>query len=161
MSFQTLSDSFWLERELLGDLQYRLEVQELVLTAGRSSLLLRTTQDIEEAASAVRAAEVGRAALSEDVAVALKLAPDASLAEIAEAAPIPWNDLMAEHRDAFISLTQSIAQLSHRNQEALATAHQATQETLMSLQEMVEVYDPTGARTTHMSSDARLIDEEA
>ena len=94
----------------------------------------------------IRTAELGRAVEADAVALSLGLEPGSSLAELAEHAPAPWDELLRAHRDAFASLTTEIAMLADGNRELLAMSHRATQETLLSLQETVHTYDGSGQR---------------
>ena len=95
----------------------------------------------------------------EDVAAELGLEPGGSLRELAQHAPAPWDDLLHAHRDAFVQLTTEISQLADGNRELLAMSHRATQETLMSLQETVQPYDPQAHTTAEADRSAQLLDQ--
>jgi len=157
-ALRALSDLLWRERDLLESLHYRLEVEQLLLGAGRTALLPIAAREVDETLSAIRAAELARAAEVRAVAEQLGLADGASLLDIAETAPAPWEGILREHRTALLTLTSEISTAAKTNREALAVAHHATQETLMSLHENVDVYDVHGA-TSRRSSTARMIDE--
>ncbi len=53
-----LSHTLWRERRLLELLQYRLEVQQLVLTTGRSRWVDAATRDVEAVTTELRAVEL-------------------------------------------------------------------------------------------------------
>lgn len=157
-ALRSLSDLLWHERDLLESLQYRLEVEQLLLSAGRTERLAIAAREVEEVLTRTRTAELARAAEVAAVATELGLPDGASLLEIAEAAPAPWDALLREHRTAFLTLTTEVATVAQSNRDLLAAVHHATQETIMSMHESGHVYDERGT-TSRRSSDARLIDE--
>lgn len=158
VALRTLSDLLWHERDLLESLQYRLEVEQLLLEAGRTTRLPIAAGEVDDALAQIRTAELARAAELATVTAALGLSDGASLRDIAEAAPAPWDGIYREHRTALLSLTTEISGVAAANREVLATAHHATQETLMSLHESVETYDAHGA-TPRDTATPRMIDE--
>lgn len=157
MELNTLSTLLWRERELLELLLFKLEEEQLLLTSGRTRWLAQATREVEVVLEQIREAELGRAVEVEAVAAALGLPADASLQDLAAAAPPPWDQVLTSHREAFIALTSQISDLSHSNRDLLATSHRATQETLLSLQEDVQTYGPQGTTTRERSS--QLFDE--
>lgn len=158
MPLRALSDLLWRERDLLEVLLYKLEVEQLLLAAGRTARLPIASREVEDVLEQVRTAELGRATEVEEVAGALGLPSDATLLQIAEASPAPWNGILTEHRTAFIALTNEIATVAESNRDILTAAHHATQETLMALRESVETYDERGA-TSRGPADAHMLDE--
>ena len=157
MSLNSLSEALWHERRLLELLLFKLEEEQLVLTSGRSRWLAQATREVESVLDEIRSAEIARAVEVEDVAAALGLAGNASLAELAAAAPAPWDELLRSHRDAFVSVTAEIGRMADDNRELLALSHRATQETLASLEDSVRTYDETGQRRAE-APGAQLID---
>ncbi|MFC0713838.1 flagellar export chaperone FlgN [Cellulomonas biazotea] len=156
MPLNGLSDALWQQRNLLELLLFKLEEEQLILTSGRSRWLAHATREVETVLDEIRTAELGRALAAELAAVTLGLPAESSLAQIAAAAPAPWDDLLRAHRDAFTSLATEIAQLSDGNRELLTLSHRATQETLATLQD-VHTYTGTGA-TAATSHAAQLVD---
>ncbi|HEY0118560.1 MAG TPA: flagellar protein FlgN [Cellulomonas sp.] len=144
MTLNSLSEALWRERQLLEMLLFKLEEEQLVLSCGRSRWLAQATREVEAVLDEIRSTELSRAVEVEAVAPQLGLAGDASLGELAAAAPAPWDELLRAHRDAFASLTSEIAQLADDNRELLAMSHRATQETLASLEHSVHTYDGSG-----------------
>lgn len=144
MTLNSLSEALWRERRLLEMLLFKLEEEQLVLTAGRSRWLPQATREVEAVLDEIRSAEIARAVEVEDVAASLGVSPAASLGELAEAAPAPWDELLRSHRDAFASLTSEIGRLADDNRELLAMSHRATQETLATLEKSVATYDGSG-----------------
>jgi len=155
---RSLSDLLWRERDLLDALRYRLEVEHLLLGAGRTDLLPTAVRDVDDVLEQVRTAELARAAEVSAVVAELGLPDGASLLDIATAAPVPWEGILREHRTAFLSLTSEIATVAQTNRDFLMSAHHATQETLMSLSESVDLYDARGA-TTRGGADSHLVDK--
>ena len=156
MALTQLSDVLWRERTLLELLLFKLEEEQMILTSGRSRWLGHATREVETVLDEIRTAELGRAAEADAVALSLGLEPGSSLAELAEHAPAPWDELLRAHRDAFASLTTEISMLADGNRELLAMSHRATQETLLSLQE-VHTYDGSG-QAASASPSAQLVD---
>ncbi|MPV38445.1 flagellar protein FlgN [Georgenia subflava] len=158
MTLKALSDILWRERELLEQLVFKLEVEQLLLTSGRTTRLPLATREVEHVLELIREAELGRAAEIDALTGTLGVDPDASLLELARTAPAPWDGILSEHREAFIRITGEISDLAQSNRDLLSSSHRATQETLMGLHESVQTYDPTGA-TTPPSAGAQLLDE--
>lgn len=156
MALTRLSDVLWRERTLLELLLFKLEEEQMILSSGRSRWLGHATREVESVLDEIRTAELGRAAEADAVAGMLGLAPGSSLAELADHAPAPWDELLRAHRDAFASLTTEISMLADGNRELLAMSHRATQETLLSLQE-VHTYDGSG-HAAGAAPTAQLVD---
>jgi len=64
------------------------------------------------------------------VAPSLLLPPGPSLRQLAEHAPSPWDMMFADHRQAFLELTEEITQLASTNRELVARGQRATQDFL-------------------------------
>lgn len=161
MTFNRLSEALWRERHLLELLLFKLEEEQLMLTAGRTRWLSHATREVESVLDEIRSAELARAVEADAVAQTLGVPTTAGLAGLADAAPAPWDDMLRGHRDAFAALTAEIARLADDNRELLAMSHRATQETLAALQHTVEeepgTYDVTGHPRTQ-AAGARLVD---
>jgi hypothetical protein len=160
MSLTEVSSILWRERELLELLLFKLEEEQLLLAAGRSRWLGHATREVEMVLEEIRRAELGRAVEVEAIAVSLGLAPDVSLRELAEQAPAPWDDILREHRNAFLTASQEISALAQANKELLTTGFRAARETLMSLGGEAEVttYAPNG-QSVQRTRGPRLLNE--
>ena len=158
MPLKALSDVLWRERELLEQLLFKLEVEQLLLASGRTKRLPLATREVEEVLELIREAELGRAIEVDVAATALGQPEGVSLLNLAHASPAPWDGILLEHRGHFVRLTAEIADLSNSNRDLLASSHRATQETLMGLQFSVRTYDPSGVATP-ASVGAQLLDE--
>lgn len=157
---ERLSQILWRERELLESLSFKLEVERLVLASGRTRWLTHATRDIEGVVEQMRECELMRSIAADAMAEKVGLAPDPSLAALADAAEEPWRTILVEHRDALVQLAREIADLSEENSGLLSAGVRAAQETLSALGGLygavTEGYTPSGSAV--VSSRSRLLD---
>src|SRR3954454_11048100 len=99
-AIERLSQVLWRERELLEELQYALEVEQLVLASGRTRWLMRSATGVESVLAGMRKTELMRAVAADHVADKIGLAPNPSLRQLAEESPEPWGEIFREHRQA-------------------------------------------------------------
>jgi hypothetical protein len=154
VSANDLSTLLWRERELLELLVFKLEEEQLLLTAGRSKWLHHATREVEAVLARLRTAGIERTVEASTVAVEWGLGEDATLRQLVERAPNDvWHDILQSHLTALTALTAQIADVRDTNLTYLRAATRATQETLAAVgaAEPVGVY--TG-RGTHSSSGA-------
>jgi hypothetical protein len=130
MGLREISAILWRERHLLELLLFKLDEEQLVLAAGRTRWLARATREVEMVLEELRQTELERAVEVGRVAAALGLPDGASLRQLADAAPPPWQGMLAEHRDAFLTLTEEISALTHTNRELLLRGQKAMQDVL-------------------------------
>lgn len=116
----TLSQTLWRQRALVELLLYRLEVQQLVLSAGKSQWIDLSARDVEGAINEVRAEELVRATCVAAVAPLLRVPETASLTELARAAGEPWDQILRDHQAAFLSLIGQVEAVSRDNRDLLA-----------------------------------------
>jgi hypothetical protein len=135
MGLQEVSTTLWQERNLLELLLFKLEEEQLLLAAGRTRWLARATREVEVVLERIREVEILRAMEVDNVAPTLLLAPGPSLQQLAESVPAPWDTMFADHRAAFLELTEEITQLASTNREILARGQRATQDFLSSLRD--------------------------
>ncbi|BAL92838.1 hypothetical protein AMIS_76180 [Actinoplanes missouriensis 431] len=159
MSLTDLASVLWRARELLEMLLFKLEEEQLLLAANRSRWLSHATREVEVVLDQIRQTEVIRAAYSQEVAAELGLSPDASLGELADAAPDPWSDLLHQHRKAFLLLTSEIRALADVNRDLLTAGQRAARETMLAFAETVETYGPQGQTVTGGARRPSLVDE--
>jgi hypothetical protein len=158
MGLADLSSILWRERELLELLLFKLEEEQLVLAGGRSRWLAHATREVEMVLDQIRRTEVVRAAEVEAIGTELGVGSNASLTALADAAPAPWNDLLVQHRKAFMQLTAEVSALAEANRDLLTTSQRAVRETLLAVGGSVETYGRRG-ETVSAGSRNRLIDE--
>jgi hypothetical protein len=155
----------WRERHLLELLLFKLDEEQLVLAAGRTRWLPRATREVEMVLEEIRQTELERAVEVSRVAVDLGLGAEASLRQLAEAAAEPWRGILAEHREAFLSLTDEVTALVQTNRELLARGQKAVRDVLASLGDAsswnnsVEVGAGYGGRPVTEPGRHFLIDE--
>jgi hypothetical protein len=130
MGLQEVSTTLWQERNLLELLLFKLEEEQLLLASGRTRWLARATREVEVVLERIREAEIMRAIEVDHVAPSLLLPPGPSLRQLAEHAPPPWDTMFADHRQAFLELTEEITQLASANRELVARGQRATQDFL-------------------------------
>jgi flagellar biosynthesis/type III secretory pathway chaperone len=129
-----LSRVLWQQRQALERLLFRVEVQQLLLAAGRTRWMTAAAADVEHVLDDIRHRELERAVAVVDVAGELGLsAHDASLQQLVEAAPEPWNHILTDHRSAFLALTAEVEQTTRHNRELLNRGLAATRDLLASL----------------------------
>ena len=144
-AMEKLSLVLWRERELLEELHYRLEVEQLVLASGRSRWLAHATRDIDSLLATVRETEMLRAVAADEAAAASGMSANPSLASLAEAAGEPWTTILTEHREAFVALTNEITTLADSNRHLISAGYRSARETLMSLGESDDGYAADGS----------------
>ena len=163
MGLRDVSAILWRERHLLELLLFKLDEEQLVLAAGRTRWLPRATREVEMVLEEIRQTELERAVEVSRVAAELGLPAGASLRQLADSAPAPWQGMLVEHRQAFLSLTDEITALVQTNRELLVRGQKAVRDVLTSIGDgKVEVGAGYGARPhTTASENGRhfLIDE--
>ena len=159
MGPQELSTLLWRERELLEMLLFKLEEEQLLLTAGRTRWLAHANREVETVMEKVREATLVRTVASESVATSWGLEPDVPLREIVAAAPAtgPWREIFEGHLTGLTELTVRIKTVRDANTQFVNHAARSTQETLATLGGEARTYDATGAATSQ-SAVAHLFD---
>ena len=135
MPMQELSSVLWRERELLDMLLFKLEEEQLLLSAGRTRWLPHAAREVESILENVREIELLRAVVADTAAESLGLEHNPSLRALAEAADEPWQSILLEHRDAFAAVAAQVSQMADTNRELLTTGWQAADATLRSMSE--------------------------
>ena len=120
MGLPEVSTILWRERELLELLLYKLDAQRMLLGSGRDRWLPHVSDELEAVLEELRHTELLRAMEVDAVAHELGLPPAPTLAELAAAAPAPWDELLTQHRDALLGLSGEVRDNSRQNTEALA-----------------------------------------
>jgi hypothetical protein len=161
MGLREVSAILWRERHLLELLLFKLDEEQLVLAAGRTRWLPRATREVEMVLEEIRQTELERSVEVSRVALDMQLTAGASLRQLAEMAPPPWQGMLVEHRQAFLSLTEEITALVHSNRELLGRGQKAVRDVLASIGDgRVELAAGYGGRTVAAESGRSfLIDE--
>jgi hypothetical protein len=135
MGLREVSNILWRERHLLELLLFKLEEEQLLLAAGRDRWLARATREVEMVLEEIKHTELERAVEVERVSPELGLPANPSLRQLAEAAPPPWQEILADHRQTFLSLTEEVSDLVQTNRELLARGQRAVREVMASIGE--------------------------
>ncbi|SDS42992.1 FlgN protein [Nocardioides scoriae] len=152
-----LSQILWRERELMESLLFKLEVEQLVVSSGRTRWLARSAEEVEMVLGLLRETEVLRAVVSDEAAESVGLPPDASLRDLAAAAQEPWSSILDDHRTVFQALGAEIAALAQTNRELLTAGLRSARETLLSFESAVTGYAADGAAVAAGASSS-LVD---
>jgi hypothetical protein len=158
MGLAEVASILWRERETLELLLFKLEEEQLVLAAGRTRWLGYATREVEMVLDRIRQTELLRAAEVDAVAAELGLPPNPSLSDVADAASPPWDQLLREHRKAFVALTAEIGILAEANRELLTAGQRGAREAMLTVTGSLQTYGRDGG-TTAATPSARLLDE--
>lgn len=119
VDYQHLSTLLWREQELLDLLLFKAEEKQYLILSGKTRWLARIAHEIEVILDQLRTLEVERSAATEVIAGRLGLSADPSLRQVAEAAPAPWDDLLAQHHEALLTLITDLRSLSDANRDLI------------------------------------------
>ncbi|QYF74650.1 flagellar protein FlgN [Cryobacterium sp. PAMC25264] len=159
MGANELSALLWRERELLELLVFKLDEEQLLLSAGRSRWVQHATREVEQVLELVREAGLGRSVEVAAVAVEWGTPQDATLRELVEQAPPgPWSDIFSAHLAAMTDLIGQIRNLRDVNEQFLRSAARYTQESLAGADAQATTYDSRGASGAP-TTGARLFDQ--
>lgn len=159
MPLNNVSTILWRERQLLELLLFKLEEEQLLLAAGRARWLARAANEVEAVLEEIKTAELARSLEVDALAHELGLAPNASLGDLVAAAPAPWSGILADHRDAFMTMTQEILSVAGSNRELLNRGQRAVRDALAFIDGPDhETYTPAGRRSERLAT-AMLVNE--
>lgn len=149
MGANELSTLLWRERDLLELLLFKLEEEQLLLTAGRTRWLQHATREVEQVLEQLRPASLSRTVEASAVALEWGVREDATLRELAAAAPTdgPWRGLLEAHLAALVALTSAIREIRDANLQYLHSAARSTQETLAGIEATAGIYDARGGNS--------------
>jgi flagellar biosynthesis/type III secretory pathway chaperone len=119
VDYQHLSTLLWREQELLDLLLFKAEEKQYLILTGKTRWLARIAHEIEVVLDQLRNLEVERAATTEALAERLGIESNPSLRTLADAAPAPWNDLLAKHHEALLVLVTDLRSLSDANRDLI------------------------------------------
>jgi hypothetical protein len=159
MSVVETSTILWRQRELLSMLLFKLDVESLVLSAGRSRWLGASTYEVELVLEQVRENEVLRAMAVDELAGLLGLPPGPSLADLVDALDEPWRSTFVDHRKELISLSAEIDAAVRTNRGLLTSGQRAVQEALHTVTGSSDLYRHDGSTAPAGHRAARLFDE--
>ena len=117
--FPELASLLWHERAGRERVLFKIVEEQLVATAGRSRWLAEAGQEIEAALADLRRGETKRAAEAAELAQRLDLPPSATLVQLADAAPEPWDEILRAHCDALHELATEIEEATSESRRLL------------------------------------------
>lgn len=131
---QQLTTILWRQRQLVEQLLYRVEVQQLLLTSGKTRWVAQAAHDVDVLLDRMRHEELQRALCVSVVATDLGIdVSNPSLRELIAHVASPWDVVLRDHQEAFLALTAEIEYVTRNNRELLSRGHQATRELLAAL----------------------------
>jgi hypothetical protein len=159
MGANELSALLWRERELLELLVFKLDEEQLLLSAGRTRWVQHATREVEQVLELVREAGLGRSVEVAAVAAEWGTSQDATLSELVSQAPAgPWADILTAHLTAMTELIAQIRSLRDVNEQFLRAAARYTQESLAGADNQATTYDSRGTSGA-AATGARLFDQ--
>ena len=123
-----LTRVLWQQRRHLERLRYLLQVQELILGGGDDAMLQYAVNDVQHMLTTVGEIEAGRRELTAEIGISMGLDADASLEDLINRAPEPYEQILAEHRDAFLVLVTDITTVSLNGRDQLQRGLNLTRE---------------------------------
>lgn len=158
-----LSRVLWQQRALIEVLQYRLEVQQLMMAAGRDQRLPLAVEEVELTLADIRHLEDLRDRVVHDAAVSLGLPADATLTQICARVEAPWDFVLGDHQTNLLMLVNDAEEIAGRNRE-LAQRGLEDSRTLfrqISGDVPVSAYGRSGSRTSTLALPPSLLDRDA
>ena len=155
---EKLSQILWLERELLDNLLFRLEEEQMVLATGRTRWLAKAARDVENVLETIRETEILRSVAADEAAASIGLDHNPSLRSLAEAVDEPWHSILLDHHEAFAAATQEVVSLADANRALITSGYRSARETLMSLGDGPQSYGADGSAVAVADSRRRLVD---
>jgi hypothetical protein len=160
MGAHELSTLLWRERELLELLMFKLEEEQLLLTAGKTKWLPFATREVEQVLERLRTAGLERAVEVSTLSREWGTDDGATLRDIIAHAPNDsWREIFQTHLQSLTALTATIAELRDANMQYLRSATRSVQETLASLSPEQGTYDGHGVRE-HARAGAHFFDRD-
>jgi len=155
-----LSALLWRERELLELLVFKLEEEQLLLTAGKTRWLQHATREVEQVMERLRDAELGRSVELASVAAEWGTSEDATLRELAEAAPDgPWAEVFTAHLQGMRELAAQIKELRDLNEQLLRDMARSAQETLAGVSGAATTYTARGRSGDGTGTNPQLFEK--
>ncbi len=158
MSQQDLSSALWCERELLETLQYKLEVERLLLETGREHRLTTAAREVDSVVERIRALETLRGLEVDLLAPELGLAAGARLRDVADACTEPWRTIWLDHRTMLTAAATEVSTGLQRVHQLVLEAGPARPVQAPPVGHPVRTDVPTDG-PTHVLSD-EMIDRE-
>lgn len=144
MGLAETSTILWRQRELLNLLLFKLDVESMVLTAGKTRWLGAATHEVQLVIEQIQEIELLRSIEVDEVAAALGLPPGPSLSDLIDALDEPWREVYTEHRRALVGIAAEIDAAVRANKELLTSGQRAVQEALRIVSNASGLYGSDG-----------------
>jgi hypothetical protein len=161
MGFDELSTRLWRERCVLELLRFKLAEEHLILASGHHGWLDRATAEVEQVVEMLEVADAEREEAVAAVATLVGLDGTPTLADLAAAAPEPWAEIFAGHRESMLEHFANIEKVSAANREILARRMAATADALAYLGAQPSVAYGASGTPNRARSDSRLVNATA
>lgn len=149
-----IADIMWQYRKQLERMEFLLETQLLLASAGKDQLLHHIADFLSETADTLAYIDLQREVLLSDAGV------PADLTALVAAVEAPWDELFEEHKLWFAGSISRIQELSSRNKRTI----EQSQSTLHELSRLIDsepsssAYDGSGNKVAAGRSGAMLFD---
>ncbi len=148
-----IADILWQYRRQLERMEFLLETQLLLATAGKDQLLYHVADLLEETADSLSYINLQREVLLSDRGVSVDLTLLVSIVEE------PWDEVFADHQQWFVAKIARIQELSARNKRTI----EQSQTALNQLADLLtgrtdDAYDGSGNRVSSASGGGMLFD---
>ena len=148
-----VADILWQYRRQLERMEFLLETQLLLASAGKDQLLHHVADFLEETADSLAYINLQREVLLSDRGVSV------DLSELAEIVEEPWDEVFADHQQWFLSMIARIQDLSARNKRTI----EQSQTALSQLADLLtgtrdDAYDGSGNRVSSSRGGGMLFD---
>jgi FlgN protein len=134
-SWTLLSSQLHGECGLLELLLFKLQQEHLMLAAGQDRWLHHATAEVNLVMTELSQATAARTATASQLATAVGLTPEATLAELAGAATREWSAMLTDQREQLRDLLRQIEAVGRTNREILASRLSVTRDALVMLGE--------------------------
>ena len=154
---EELSHQLWMLRELMEQLVYKLELQSMLLAAGRVRWLPFIAAEVDAVIDAVCRLEDDRQTASRRLAMQIGVSAGSSLTEVADQLADPWGSVLRQHRLHLLSLQGEVEAAAQANHELARRGVLRTRELLAGLgEETVDLYTPSGVASASPLASRRL-----
>lgn len=126
MTLQHFSTVLFRERHLLELLLFKLEEEALLLDAGRTRWLTHASREVETVLDELSKVELARVAALAAVGPEIGVGDAVTtLAEVVQAAPSPWDGILADHQQVLQRLSAEVLEAAESNRVQLREGYEA------------------------------------
>jgi flagellar biosynthesis/type III secretory pathway chaperone len=136
-----LSYTLWRQHRLLEVLQFKLEVEQMLLASGNARWLDQATREVEAVLDQIRTEELQRATQLRRVSTVFRLADEPSLSDLVSICSSPWDDIFREHQAMLLTAVAAVEDAATTNRTLL---HKGLADTRMFLRSMQGQRGPAG-----------------